>query len=84
VAGENVRKVTNEDQMKFKLERCPLCKSEDIHKKEGKRLVRIGDRAAFTPAIEYWECLKCGEVFYPREAAKKIDDAFLARKKRAG
>jgi YgiT-type zinc finger domain-containing protein len=66
--------------MEFKY--CPLCESSAIRKKKGKRALQLKKQTAITPVIEYWECERCGEVFYPHETSKKLDAVFLAAAKR--
>lgn len=66
--------------MKFK--QCPLCGSRAIQEKQGPYKLKIHGKAVSTPVATYWECPSCGEVFFDREANKKIDAAFLPRRKR--
>jgi len=62
----------------MEFEYCPLCESTAISKKRGKRTFRLKDNLVITPAIKYWECQTCGEVFYPHETGKKLDELLLA------
>lgn len=66
----------------MELDLCPLCESPTIRKKKGKRTLQLKDRLVTTPLIEYWECDRCGEIFYPHETSKKLDAVFLAGKRR--
>lgn len=66
----------------MKPDHCPLCDSPRIVARRGKRSFVVKDRVVNIPALEYWHCSNCGEVFYPPESGKKIDDFLLTQKKR--
>jgi YgiT-type zinc finger domain-containing protein len=60
---------------------CPLCESPSIRKKRGVYKFNIHGESLSTPVIQYWECPNCGEVFFDREANRKIDEALLQPRK---
>jgi len=56
---------------------CPLCGSPSIRKKKGVHQFNVRGELRSTPAVEYWECSNCNEIFFDREANRKIDAALL-------
>ena len=62
----------------MELTQCPICESTAITKKKGKRILQIKERTVTTPVITFWECESCGEVFYPPESGKRLDQDVTA------
>jgi len=68
--------------MSMKFKECPLCGSRAIQERQDPYKLTIHDETVSTPVVNYWACPSCGEAFFDREANKKIDAAFLRRRKR--
>ena len=66
----------------MEMTRCPMCASTAIKKKKGKRTLQLKQQTITTPAIEFWACASCGEVFYPPKTGKQLDEIYLAAPKR--
>jgi len=60
---------------------CPLCGSPSIQKKKGVRRFNVRGELLSTPMVQYWECPSCNEIFFDREANRKIDAALLPDRK---
>jgi YgiT-type zinc finger domain-containing protein len=56
---------------------CPLCESSSIRKKKGVHQFNVLGELRSTPVVQYWECPSCNEIFFDREANRKIDAALL-------
>jgi YgiT-type zinc finger domain-containing protein len=56
---------------------CPLCGSPSIRKKKGVHQFNVRGKLRSTPVVQYWECSNCHEIFFDREANRKIDAALL-------
>jgi len=56
---------------------CPLCGSPSIRKKKGVHQFNVRGELRSTPVVQYWECSSCNEIFFDREANRKIDAALL-------
>lgn len=56
---------------------CPLCGSPSIRKKKGVHQFNVRGELRSTPVVQYWECPSCNEIFFDREANRKIDAALL-------
>jgi len=56
---------------------CPLCGSPSIRKKRGVHQFNVRGEWRATPVVQYWECPSCKEIFFDREANRKIDAVLL-------
>ena len=61
----------------MELSSCPLCGSPSIRKKKGVHQFNVRGEWLSTPVVQYWECSSCNEIFFDREANRKIDAALL-------
>lgn len=61
----------------MELKNCPLCGSPSIRKKKGVHQFNVLGEWRSTPVVQYWECPNCNEIFFDREANRKIDAALL-------
>jgi YgiT-type zinc finger domain-containing protein len=56
----------------LKITRCPSCGSGQIRKVRRSWTGRFRSRRYIVPNLEFYECPKCGEKVYGREAMQKI------------
>ncbi len=66
----------------MELKQCPLCGSKTIQKKRGHYEFDLKGKFVITPIVQYWACPNCKEVFFDREANRRIDEVLLKNRKR--
>jgi len=58
---------------KFFIKTCPTCGSDKIQLVVKDIIRKYQDQTYTVPAVEFYECLNCGEKVYDRVAIKKVE-----------
>ena len=58
---------------KLQIKTCPTCGSNKIKQVVRDVVRKYKDQSYTVPAVEFYECLNCGEKVFDREAMQKIE-----------